>query len=457
MHSIWAIATNTIRQTLRMKIAAVFMVLLVGLLPVMAFSMTGDGTLKGRLQSFVSYGLSLTSLLLCLMTIAASTYSLSSDIRDKQIYTVLTKPIRRFQLLLGKLLGIVLLDAALLVLFSGLVYGLTRAVTRFSDVSEQELKSVENEFLTARAGLKPVEADVTRKVTEAYEQLEKSGRLQELFRGLSKQQILTRLTNQKNLESRAAAVGEELVWEFDNVRLADPNESLFIRFKYDVSMNPPDLQVCSQWFVGDDRQIKYGEKHRTPIYTFVRKDLIRTAHEMEVPAGAVAEDGYLAVAFFNVPLNNTVVIFPLEDGLEVLYKADTFTRNFVRAAMLIFLRLVFLAVLGTLSATFLSFPVCILLCLAIFFTGTISGFVIDSFDYLSDNMGAVYSYALGPVIRLLPEFDKFDPAGYLVSARLVSWVFLAKAAGMMIFLRGTVLLLFAVLIFSRREIARITV
>jgi len=250
-------------------------------------------------------------------------------------------------------------------------------------------------------------------VTEAYEQLEKSGRLQELFRGLSKQQILTRLTNQKNLESRAAAVGEELVWEFDNVRLADPNESLFIRFKYDVSM--------------------------------------------EVPAGAVAEDGSLAVAFFNVPLNNTVVIFPLEDGLEVLYKADTFTRNFVRAAMLIFLRLVFLAVLGTLSATFLSFPVCILLCLAIFFTGTISGFVIDSFDYLSDNMGAVYSYALGPVIRLLPEFDKFDPAGYLVSARLVSWVFLAKAAGMMIFLRGTVLLLFAVLIFSRREIARITV
>ena len=153
MRSIWAVATNTLKQALRMKIAAVFVALLVVLLPVMAFSMTGDGTVKGRLQSFVSYGLSLTSLLLCLMTVAASVYSLASDIRDKQIFTVLTKPIRRFQLLLGKLLGITLLNAALLVFFCGVIYGLTWAVPRLSDASDEELQKVENQFLTARAGL----------------------------------------------------------------------------------------------------------------------------------------------------------------------------------------------------------------------------------------------------------------------------------------------------------------
>ncbi|MHC4497616.1 MAG: hypothetical protein ACYS21_00720, partial [Planctomycetota bacterium] len=64
MHSVWAVAINTIKQALRMKIAAVFIVLLIVLLPIMGFSMTGDGTLKGRLQTFVSYGLSLTSFLL---------------------------------------------------------------------------------------------------------------------------------------------------------------------------------------------------------------------------------------------------------------------------------------------------------------------------------------------------------------------------------------------------------
>ena len=108
MRSIWAVAVNTIRQALRMKVAAVFTVMLIVLLPVMGLVMTGDGTLKGKLQTFVNYSLSLTTFLLCLLTIVVSTYSLAYDIKQKQIYTVITKPLRRFQLILGKLLGLIL-------------------------------------------------------------------------------------------------------------------------------------------------------------------------------------------------------------------------------------------------------------------------------------------------------------------------------------------------------------
>ena len=63
MHSIWAVATNTIKQALRMKVALVFTLLLIVILPVLGFSATGDETLKGRLQTFVSYSLSLMSFL----------------------------------------------------------------------------------------------------------------------------------------------------------------------------------------------------------------------------------------------------------------------------------------------------------------------------------------------------------------------------------------------------------
>ena len=109
MGSIWAITTNTIKQALRMKIAVAFIVLLVVLLGAMAMIMTGDGTLKGRIQSFVAYGLGLENLLLCLLTIVVAVYSLTSDIKGKQIYTVATKPIQRSWLIIGKLLGTVLL------------------------------------------------------------------------------------------------------------------------------------------------------------------------------------------------------------------------------------------------------------------------------------------------------------------------------------------------------------
>jgi len=457
MRSIWAVATNTIKQALRMKIAAVFIVLLVVLLPVMGVSITGDGTLKGRLQTFVSYGLSLTSLLLCLLTIIVSVYSLTNDIKQKQIYTVLTKPIRRFQLLLGKLLGVILVDAALLVFFSAIMYAIIIYMPKFFNASEAEYLQARNEFHTARAALTPPQIDVTKEVLDTYNKLEKKGQLEQLFRGLSRKKIISELTSRKLLEKRAVEVGHDLLWKFNNVKPLDPNESFFIRFKYDVAVNPPDLQVYGKWIVGDDRQIKYGTEIETPIYTFQRKDLVRTFYEIEVPADAVAEDGYLAVGFLNVPLNNTVVIFPLEDGLKLLYKADTFTGNFLRAVLLILFRLIFLACLGILVSTFLSFPVAVLLCLVVFFTATISGFILESFDLLSENIGSVYSYTIRPVIALLPQFDKFNPTKFLVSAQLLSWPLLAKVVGLMVCIKAVFLFLFASLIFSFREIAKIIV
>ncbi len=455
MRSIWAVAKNTIRQALRMKIAVVFVILLIVLLPVMGISMTGDGTLKGRLQTFVSYGLSLTSILLCLLTLVVSVYSLTSDIKQRQIYTVVTKPIRRFQLLLGKVLGVILVDVGLLILFSAVIYGITIYMPKFYDVTEAELVQVDNEFYTARATLVPAEADVTQEVLDSYEKLKKSRRLPE---GVPRSEIIARLTEDHKRWKRAAVPGQELIWQFDNVEPIDPNGSLFIRFKYDVSVNPLDSHVHSRWFAGDDRQVKYGTDTDTPAYrTPVRRDPVRTFREMEVPADAAAPDGYLAVGFFNVPANNTIVIFPLEDGLQLLYKADTFTANFVRAVLLILFRLIFLACLGVLGSTFLSFPVAILFCLVFFFTATFSGFVLESFDFLSENLSGVYSYTIRPVIRLLPQFDKFNPTKFLIEAQLISWSLLAKVIGLMICIKGSLLLLVALLIFSYREIAKVTV
>ncbi len=447
MRSIWAVATNTIKQAVRMKIAAVFIVLLLVLLPVMGVSMTGDGTLKGRLQTFVSYGLSLTNLLLCLLTIIVSIYTLTNDIQQRQIYTVITKPVRRYQLLLGKLLGVVLLSTALLVLFSVIIYVITIYTPKIYDADEADIIQVKNEFYTARAALVPPEVDVTKEVEDAYSKLQQSGQLPP---NVQRSRIIAELTKRKQLEKRAAVVGQPLVWEFNNVRVLDPNGSMFVRFKYDVSVNPPDLQVYSRWDVGDSRQ------YPAAFATFLRKDPIRTFREMEVPANLIADDGYLAIRFLNVPLNDTTVIFP-PDGLEVLYKAGTFTTNFIRAVLLILFRLIFLASLSLLAASFLSFPVAVLFSLCIFITATFSGFCLESFDFLGSNLSWFYSYTVRPIILLLPQFDKFSPTKFLVPARLLSWSLLAEAAGLMVCVKALLLLFFALLIFRYREIAKIII
>jgi len=363
----------------------------------------------------------------------------------------------------------------LLALFSSLIYGITVYMPKFFNASEAELHQLRNEFFTARASLTPGDVDVTQEAIDAYNEIEKAGQLpQKVIESMAARRDYKKaIADRIRLRKRAAGPGHRLLWEFNNVtphqfgiwrRLlggklvrGESDQSLFIRFKYDVAVNPPDLQIYGRWFAGDYRQIMYGTPIKTPIRYFDRNDLIRTFHEIEVPVDVIAEDGYLAVGFLNVPLNHTTVIFPLEDGLEVLYKADTFGANFIRAVLLILFRLIFLACLGLLAATFLSFPVAILLCLVIFFTATMSGFIIESFGFLSKNVSSFYSYTIRPMILLLPRFDNFNSTKFLVPARLLSWLLVAKGAGLMVGVKAVLLLLLALLIFSFKEIAKIII
>ncbi|MCK4886619.1 MAG: ABC transporter permease [Planctomycetes bacterium] len=455
MGRIWAVAVNTIRQILRLKIATAFIVILFVLLPVMGFGMTGDGTLKGRLQSFVSYGLSLTSLLLCLLTIIASIYTLTSDIKNKQIYTVITKPIKRSQLIAGKLVGVVLLSSVILVFFSCLIYSIAVYMPKFLNSSEQEIVKAKDEFYTARASVKPRQQDVTKEVEREYEKLAKSGMLEEVFKNDSKQQIIAQLRRQKKLEKRSASVGSQILWEFYNVKPTVGSEDIFIKFKYDVSVTPADNQIFGGWMIGDNR--KPVKEIDTEVYNLRQKNSIGTAHEIKIPADAVAEDGYLAVAFFNLPLNNTVVMFSPKDGMEILYKADSFFANFIRVALLIEVRIIFLAVTGLLASTFLSMPVAILVCIVVFFTGSISQFIIESFGYLGESVIGFYQYILKPLIQFMPQFDKMEPASFIVPAKILSWFELAKVASVMVCIKSLVLLSIALLVFGSREIARIIV
>jgi hypothetical protein len=441
-----------------MKVAAIFIVLLLVLLPTMGLTATGDGTLKGRLQTFVSYGLSLTSLLLSLLTIIVSIYAITSDIEHRQIYTVVTKPIRRYQIILGKALGVIVLDIALLILFAGIVYGVTSLMPRFLKASDEERQAARNEFFTARASLVPPVIDVQKEVEATYGKLVKNDQVDVIYPNMTQAEVLKQLTNRIRLEKRAAEVGRTLVWEFRNVKPVDPNQSLFVRFKYDVSVTPPDEQVYGGWQIGDLRQLQPGvQQMQTPILRQTRKDTVRKFWEVEAPASVVAKDGYLAVGFYNPPLNQTVVLFPLEDGLEVLYKADTFTANFVRGVLLILCRLVFLACLGVLAASFLSFPVAILFCLVIFFTGTVSGFIVDSFGYMSQNVSLIYTYTVQGLIQLLPRLDQYNPTKFLVPARLVTWGFLGEVVLVLVLLKTSLLLALALIIFSFRELAKVVV
>jgi len=457
MGRIWAVARNTFVSSMRMKTAIVFMLLLIVLLPILSMTSTGDGTAMGRIQSFISYGLGLVAFLLSILTIIVSCYTLSSDIKRKQIYTVVTKPIRRFELVTGKVLGVVLLDLLLLVVFSSIIYAITVQMPHITKTDQVELGRLNNEFFTARASLKMNidEQAVESRVLEQYNELKRTGQLSE---SRSREEVFSELRDAEKFSRHSAEPGGTVLWEFEGVKPFDANESIFIRFKFNASVPPPDKNIYGVWYVGDYRQIKYGQSRmQTPIYTVPRKDVVDMLHEFEVPADAVAGDGYLAVVFYNDPINETTVIFPVEDGFEVLYKAGSFPGNFLRAVLIIFSRLIFLAALGVSLSTWLGFPVAVLCCFAVFFTGVINGFVVQSFSYLGQNIAVFYKYVIKPLIWLLPKFDEsFNVNRYIIDARLIKSGFLALAVGVIV-IKSLILLAAGFLIFAKREIAKVIV
>lgn len=454
MHKVWAVARNTIAQAVRMKVAIVIIVLLLVILPVMSFIMVGDGTLVGKLQTFVSYSISLIGILLCVLTIAMSTYTLTSDLKLKQIFLVVTKPIARYQVIVGKFLGIAILDAVLLLVFGLIVFGLTVSMPRLSKASAGEIAAADREFFTARVGVsEKVDEEAIKKASvRRYEEMEKTG---ELPSDMNAMRILKELRGQERLKRQVVESGAQKTWEFENVRPVAGTKVVFIRYKFRITGGYDDMQIKGRWLLGDRRQ----QEQLGPgvwdaqIYGLNTSDVVDMFHEFEVEVDAIADDGYLAVTFNNLFVNGVTVI---PEEIEVLYKAGSFGGNFLRVNLMIFARLIFLSILGISLSTWLSFPVAILVCFVVFFVGTVNGFVIDSFSYMEGKaIMLLYNLTFKPLLWLFPRFDgDFNPTRFMISARLLSWTFLGQVYGTMVALKSMVLLILGGWIFSNREIAR---
>lgn len=111
---IWTLATATITQLLRMKILAFLLVFCVIVVAAgFAFPvMNPEQQLK--LLKDVSFGaLQVFSIVI---GIVATALLLPRDLEDRTLYTILSKPVPRYEYLLGKLLGVLMLIGAGLIL-----------------------------------------------------------------------------------------------------------------------------------------------------------------------------------------------------------------------------------------------------------------------------------------------------------------------------------------------------
>ncbi len=116
---VWAIARLAIKESIRRRVIVALAIYVVILLFAGWFLQTGYRE-PGKL--FFSVVLTATTYLILLIALLISCFSLPNDFKSKTIYTVVTKPVRAGDIILGRILGFTIVGTALLAimaLFSG--------------------------------------------------------------------------------------------------------------------------------------------------------------------------------------------------------------------------------------------------------------------------------------------------------------------------------------------------
>jgi hypothetical protein len=211
------------------------------------------------------------------------------------------------------------------------------------------------------------------------------------------------------------------------------------------------------WQVGDPQKTEPWQSERMSLSP-------DSFHEFQVPANLLDDKGVLTVTFLN--LNDTSLLFPIEDGMEVLFPEGGFALNFARGLGIIFCWMALLAAIGLMAASFLSFPVAAFFSMAVLAVVLSSGTLADTVARGSVGVGndekGIAGHSAADVI-LIPLFKGilnvvslakgFSPIDSLSSGLAITWGELGAAFGQIVLLLGGITGIIGIVLFSRRELA----
>lgn len=457
MQRVLAMAGLTMKAAFRFRLVLVLVTVLLGAVIVLPFVIKDDGTARGFTQIILTYTLTLITALLGFATLWLACGTMARDVEECQIQMVAVKPISRWQIWLGKWLGLVALNALLLSVSAGAVFFLMQARAKRLPPDQQAI--LRNEVMVARGSAK-------EPVTDYEPFVEK-----ELKETLKQSQMPIRDIDfvRKQIREKYKAA-EQIVppdhgrqWKIDLglARRFQRDQPLYLRTKFNVAAQTTTLPT-GQTYLG---LWGIGEPDTARFYQTNMSLAADTFYEFVVPPNLFDEKGTLTITFVN--RNETVLLFPLEDGMEVLYREGGFGLNFARGVAIIFCWLTLLATLGLAAASFLSFPVAAFCSLGILFVGLSSGtislvleqgtvFEVNHDTGLADKPALLDHVAL-PVFRVLLALINmvrgYSPIDSLSTGRSITWGDLGLAFTQIIVILGGILSLIGIVIFTRRELA----
>ncbi len=456
MQQIFAIVGLTWKAAFRYRLFWVLTALLLGAVVGLPMLVKDDGTADGFAQILLTYTLTAVTILLGFCTLWLACGILARDVEECQMQMLAVKPVGRWQIWLGKWLGIVTLNATLLAVAGGSIYGLMEWRARRLP-PEVQLK-LKNEVLVARGSAR--ERSFDSEIDKEADRRMGLLRNKDSMTGLELRAARQQIKEQEKAELQVVAPAHYRSWVIHlgaaRERLKD--QPLYLRIKFNVAESGGlGATYHALWFAGIPQ--------KTHLY---RSELMSlspdTFHEFAIDPNVFDENGDLVVHFLNP--NEIAILFPLDEGMEVLYREGGFGLNFVRGLGIILCWMSLVAALGLAAASLLSFPVAAFFSLAVLTMGLCSGTLSN---VVSDGTIMGWNEEKGTkghspvddvavpvfrgILKVINLVKGFSPIDSLSTGREIPWPELGLAVGQIVLLLGGFVSAIGIFIFSRRELA----
>jgi ABC-type transport system involved in multi-copper enzyme maturation permease subunit len=454
-----AVAANLARETVRQRASCCFFLLLAAAAFTLPRLAAGGATLRNKLQLAVEYGMGFPVLLIAIATVLLAAGSLSRELSSRRIQTLATKPISRWQIVLGKLLGILTLDAFLLLTVAGIFAGNAILLESEGGISGEERELARERFFTSRASVGPIPPPIDPK---ALEDFVKARALDPPLTagGKSREELAAEARRALRVLRIEPGGMVELVFEGVGGEKDRPSDDLLVRYQLQVSPPGGTSQVDSLWEVAG-----------TALSAVRERTSPGAPHELKLPGSSLraggsaggSAGGALRLRVRNpaaADANLTLLLDPAR--VEVLAVYGRFWPNVFRGLLIVLAELFLLASLALFASALFTFPTASLLGFFVYLTGLASGFLRDAFagvasgpprESFTEWIGQALSVLGSLLIKVLPDFASLDPLSRLAEGRAVTAGELLREGLFIVLVEAGALNLAAAWFFSRRELA----
>ncbi|MCK4873141.1 MAG: ABC transporter permease subunit [Phycisphaerales bacterium] len=491
-----AVARNVLDEAVRMKVSLIFIVFLVIALAFLPNLLDESQPLRYRIQTFLQWGSGGAFVIIAFLTVFLSIATVAFEQRDRQIWQIVSKPVSRGSYLLGKWIGVMGLNAILLVIVGSAVFMFTQYLRTQQPVDDYDRYAVNQLVLTARTGVgpsydDPVGINLIRLIDAKLEQYELSDapivdqqpvdRLREMIaeydslwtrgeksearsvvRELFRYGLMAKLRTEviEQLRTRRRTIspsvggnitGREFLFEGLD-RATRLGRSVVLRYKINSGTNEPGAVFNITFEI-------------PTLGLLVQPTALKQTQTLDIPIEAISDDGTLAITVYHGDYRTgwssvqQSIYFP-PDGLELMYTVGTFEGNYVRVMVVHWIKLGLLAAMGVAAATFLSFPVASMFTFVGLFAAESSGFLRESLKYYTTHEREGLDYSVTIAIRLVGNavawlfspYAELKPTSRLVEGRFISWWEVIQGC-LTLGLAMLVVGFFGYMIFRKRELA----